>query len=338
MRGYVDAVQFYNSLESPILILSSRAGRGNTSIAEAIHEYFHSDTPVYHRSIEDFMPSSIINEDLARYKFISNHFPFLLSAIYTIPLFYQRKLIREKIKSTRLVALKEFIDARQIRTVICISHRQAFWTTVLKRNESLDVSVYGVLTEFGNNLGWRYLFWDKMNGFISPLKASQLNMGIPGNLPFKQLALPARSVFYSLPLTHILNKRCLVIGGFFGQGRLLRTLRLLHSRFPDTPISVVCGDNTALEMKIRNEFKNAAAIDVYGLVDSIKPLLPHCHCVITKPGMATLLEADASRRKIFLFKGMPIAEANNARYAIEHFGAEWFSVASFSQWLLTSSE
>jgi hypothetical protein len=55
--------------------------------------------------------------------------------------------------------------------------------------------------------------------------------------------------------------------------------------------------------------------------------------VITKPGMGTLLEARAAQRKIFLIKGIPVAEANNARYALEHFDAEWFSVAAFARWL-----
>ena len=91
-------------------------------------------------------------------------------------------------------------------------------------------------------------------------------------------------------------------------------------------------------MKIRNEFKHAAAIDIYGLIDSIETILSQCGCVITKPGMATLLEAHASRRKIFLFKGMPIAESNNARYAIRHFDAEWFSVPSFANWLSTEPD
>jgi hypothetical protein len=338
MNDRDEAVLFYNSLEGPLLILSSRVGRGNTSIAEAILEYFDPGAAVQHRSIEDFMPARIVNEDLVRYKFISNHFPFLLSAIYTVPMFYQRKLLREKLRSTRLAALTEFIRVNRIRTVVCVSHRQAFWTAVAKRNESLDVALYGVLTEFGNNLGWKYLFWEKMNGFISPVLASDLRMGIPAGLPFKQLALPARSSFYSLPRPGAAQKRCLLIGGFFGQGRLVATLRILRRRFPAAPVSVVCGDNAALEKKLRIEFGHAAGVEIHGLLDSIEPLVSRCHCVITKPGMSTLLEAHASRRKIFLFKGMPIAESNNARYAIKHFGAQWFSEDSFSKWLGTGSD
>jgi len=42
--------------------------------------------------------------------------------------------------------------------------------------------------------------------------------------------------------------------------------------------------------------------------------------------------AGAVRRKIFLLEGMPVAEDNNARYAIRNFNAEWFSIKRFKEW------
>lgn len=338
MVNQLNPKQYYCSLPKPLLILSSRAGRGNISIAEAVYEYLTPDCQVFHRSIEDFMPRDIVHEDLVRYKFISNHIPHLLSAIYTIPLFYQRKLIREKLKKTRLDKYREFLETNRIQTVVCISHRQAFWTSVLKRNKSLDISVYGVLTEFGNNPGWRYIFWDQMNGFISPLPLSVLSMGIPEKLPFVQLPLQARSVYYSFSKTAGSRNHCLLIGGYFGQGRLLQMLQLLHSHYPDVMVYVICGDNHRLEKKIRRRYCSVNNINVSGLVDSIEQFITKCDCVITKPGMGTLLEAHAAKRKIFLFKGMPVAETNNARFAINNFGAEWFSLSAFMKWYTNSKD
>ena len=62
------------------------------------------------------------------------------------------------------------------------------------------------------------------------------------------------------------------------------------------------------------------------------PSLRECASVITKPGISTLLESHAAGRKIFLLKGMPVAEDNNARFAVEHFGAQWFDVETFKRW------
>jgi hypothetical protein len=333
MRAGDAAARFYNSLKRPILILSSRAGRGNTSIAEAIHEYFGSDAHVYHRSIEDFLPAGAVDEDLVRYRFISNHCPTLLSVIYTVPFFYYRKLVREQSRVTRLPAFKRFVVERRIASVVCVSHRQAFWTAVLKRNESLDLAVYGVLTEFGTNLGWKFMFWDQLSGFVSPVEASALNVDFPAALPFLHLPLPARSRFHALPPADGKKAHCLVVGGFWGQGRVLDTVRALVPGFPGVHFHVVCGDNPKLERAMEREFANAHNIAVSGVVDDIVPLLSRSSCVVTKPGMGTLLEAHAAGRKLFLFSGLPIAEDNNARYAIEHFGAEWVSVAGFRRWL-----
>jgi hypothetical protein len=328
-----EAARFYRSLPRPVLILSSRAGRGNTSIGEAIHEYFGDAPDVYHRSIEELLPESAVDEDLTRYRFISNHFPILLSAIYTLPFFYYRKLVREQMRPTRLPAFKGFAVRRGIASVVCVSHRQAFWTTVLKRNESLDLAVYGVLTEFGSNLGWRYVFWEAMNGFVSPVEASGLRIDLPPDLPCYQLPLPARAAFHALPAADDPKGHCLVIGGFWGQGLMLHTVRALVAGFPGVQFHVVCGDNPKLAARLLCELRQARNLSVHGRLDSIVPLLSRCGAVVTKPGMGTLLEAHASRRKIFLFPGLPVAEDNNARYALDHFGAEWFTPASFRRWL-----
>ena len=333
MTNRSESVKFYNTTEQPVLILSSRVGCGNTSIGKAIHELFDKTRTVYHRSIEDFMPGAIVQEDLEHYKFISNNIPLLLALIYTVPFFYQRKLLRETILRRRLPSLKEFIVSNKIRTIICISHRQAFWTTTLKRNESLGTAVYGVLTEFGNNLGWRYIFWKEMDGFIAPPDVPIDKMSIPEQLPVKRLPLPARTRYHTMATQRGSKSHCLLIGGFFGQGRLTQTVEILQNYFTGIHLYVICGKNKRRETKLKNRFGRSETVSIIGVVDSIDEYLLQCRCVITKPGMATMLEARAARRKIFLFKGMPVAETNNACYAISNFDAEWFTVTAFSRWL-----
>jgi hypothetical protein len=60
--------------------------------------------------------------------------------------------------------------------------------------------------------------------------------------------------------------------------------------------------------------------------------------VVTKPGISTILEARAARRKIFLLRGMPVAEDNNARHALRYFDAEWFTKESFQRWCRRAAE
>jgi UDP-N-acetylglucosamine:LPS N-acetylglucosamine transferase len=113
---------------------------------------------------------------------------------------------------------------------------------------------------------------------------------------------------------------------------LQKTVRDLLSTGLGLKIHVVCGENEAVLQKLNEEFGNEARVRVYGKVESLAPLMELCGSVITKPGISTLLEAQAAARKIFLLPGMPVAEDNNARFARKEFQAVDFTTDAFGEW------
>src|SRR5262249_25083897 len=154
------------ALEPPVLIISTVVGRGMFTLGEAVRERMADPSTVQHVAVEDHLPRSAVDEDLRRYKWISNHVPFLLSMIYTIPLFYYRKYVREMWNNrSDLRPLKDKIVAVKPRTVLCVSHRPAFWVSNLKRREGMNFQLWGLLGEYGSTLGWKYLPWKEINGF-----------------------------------------------------------------------------------------------------------------------------------------------------------------------------
>jgi hypothetical protein len=330
---YFDIEHLSGHFEPPILIVSTIVGRGMYSIGEAIQERLRVRGDVYHVPVEEFVSSEVVNEDLKRYKFISNNFPFLLYLVYKIPLFYYRKYVREKtFASPNLQALERKIESLQIRTVICVSHRPAFWVSALKRRRNLDISVWGVLGEYGKNLGWKYQFWPQVNGFLSPIDRAALGFPLPDDLIFQNINLPARREYHELSATKGDKNRVLLVCGFWGQGPIMEVLRELSGALPDLKIDSVCGENVNACDKIRAFFGENSNVRAYGVVSSLAPFLRECGSVITKPGIATLIESHAARRKIFLLKGMPVAEDNNARFATRHLGAQWFDLGAFRSW------
>ena len=78
------------SMPHPILIVSSLVGKGNYSIGEALKDKDKKGKISEHKNIDDLLPRSAVEEDLVRYKFISNHARFLLHLIYRVPFFYWR--------------------------------------------------------------------------------------------------------------------------------------------------------------------------------------------------------------------------------------------------------
>jgi len=330
---YFEVEDLSEHFEPPILIVSTVVGRGMYAIGEAIRQRLRDKQPVHHVPVEEFAPPGVVNEDLERYKYISNNFPILLHLVYKVPLFYYRKYLREKLfNAAQLGRLGEKIEALGAKTVICVSHRPAFWVSNLKRREGLDLSVWGVLGEYGKNLGWKYLFWEQMNGFLSPVGRSALGFAPPRHVKFININLPARQEYHELSSVEGDINSVLLVCGFWGQGPIAGTVKKLSGALPDLKIHAVCGENKKAYEQMQQLFKDNPRIQVYGVTPSLVPSLRECASVVTKPGISTLLESHAAGRKIFLLKGMPVAEDNNARFAVEHFGAQWFDVETFKSW------
>ncbi len=330
---YFEFEELSEHFTPPVLIVSTAVGRGMYAIGEAIRQRLGERHPVHHVTIEELSPPEVVAEDLKRYKYISNHFPALLYLVYKIPLFYYRKYLREKLfNSANLESLREKVEALNIRTVICVSHRPAFWVSNLKRRAGLGISVWGVLGEYGKNLGWRYQFWEQVDGFLSPVGREALGFRLPPRVRFVKVVLPARREYYDLAASKGDVNDALLVCGFWGQGPMAEVVGRLSGALPDLRIHAVCGENREAYENLRRVYGDNPKVLAYGVTPSLAPLLRECASVITKPGISTLLEGHAARRKLFLLKGMPVAEDNNARFAIEHFGAQWFDVKTFVGW------
>lgn len=321
-------------LEPPVLIISTVVGRGMYTLGEAVRERFVHPSSVEHVAVEHHQSQGSVDEDLRRYKWICNHVPFLLRLIYTVPLFYYRKYLRESwFNWSDLAPLKAKIVASKPRTVLCISHRPAFWLSNLKRREKMDFQLWGLLGEYGNTLGWKYMFWPEINGFLSPLDRGKLDYPFPDHLTFKTIDLPARRAFEKLAETPGSKDCVLLVCGYWGQGPMLRLLKQLLAVDSGLRVHVVCGENGTAYEQVCREFQDRPNVQIHGAVESLIDLMGEAGCVITKPGISTILETQAAQRKLFLVKGIPVAENYyNAGYARTHFGAEWFTVGSFRRW------
>ena len=332
-----DAVsKVLNSFPRPVLVVTTLAGKGIYTIGEALCERFSSTDEVYHLSIEEMLPDRALAEDYKRYNFISNNFPILLNLPYRIPFFYYRKLFREKYFSLAdLSKLKAVVLEKGIQTVICASHRPAFWFSYLKLREKMSFTLWGMLSEFGRSLGWKYIFWEAMDGFFSPVEQNTLDFPFPRLLRYVKAQPPCKREYYTLAESRGLKNNVLLVAGHWGQifpNNARTILDSLLKKFPLMTIYVVCGKNQRLYEDHLIHYKNNKRIVLYGEIPSLVDVMGPCASVITKPGISTLLEAYAAKRKIFLLRGMPVAEDNNALYAINNFNAEWFSVNAFADW------
>lgn len=327
-----------SSMKGPVLVLSTRVGKGNVSIGEALCERLEqAGVPCAgHRQIEDILPAGSVREDLVRYRFISNRLRWLLRLIYRIPIFYYRKYVRELLRAGgRLDSLEELLRQSQCRTVLCVSHRPGFWVSLHKRRTQASFDCWGVLTEFGPTLGWRYVFWPSLNGFLSPLERRHFHYAFPPGLRFVHAPLPVKQAYMRLSDETADRNRVLLVAGYWGQhstSRMSHIARQLLAADTNLRVEIVCGTNERMRDQLSRRYHGESRVRVWGALDDLVDLLRGCASVVTKPGMSTLLEAHACGRKIFLIKGMPVAEEANARHALSCFGAELFSITAFLHW------
>ncbi len=320
-------------LEPPVLIVSTVVGRGMYSLGEAVRQRCPDPGRVVHIPIESCLPPRAVQEDLERYRWIAAHARWLLYLVYTVPLIYARKHRRERRRPTDLSVLQDKIRSSGARTVLCISHRPAFWVTNARRLAGLEVQCWGLNGEYGRSLGWKYIFWEQMSGYLSPTRrVEHLDFPFPPGLDYRRIELPARREFASLATSPGDPRRTLLVCGYWGQGSLGRIVAELRRELPALSIDAVCGDNLPAYEELHLRFADDPQVRVLGPLETLAPLLAECASVITKPGISTLLEAHAARRKLFLLPGMPIAEDHNRDHALAHFAAEPFSIPSFKRW------
>ncbi len=323
------------NLEPPVLIVSTVVGRGMYTMGDAIREMVSEQSLVSHIPIESLLEPRAVNEDMVRYRFISCNFPVLLNLVYRFPLIYARKYYREKwFPRAAGKKLAQHILSLNIKTVICISHRPAFWSSLLKTRQKSDFKIWGILGEYGSNPGWKYIFWESMDGFLSPLSRDCLKFEIPGHVRFHMIELPARQEYARLADHPGDKNHLLLVCGYWGQGPFSEIIDTLTKYFPNLHIHVVCGENEKLYRRLSDRYRNQPRVHVNGVLVSLLPLMKQCAGIITKPGISTLLEAHAAGRKIFLINGMPVAEDNNARHALKYFAASRFTLDGFREWMM----
>ncbi len=325
-----------NDLPRPLLILSTAVGRGMYSIGEALLERTGSDG-VEHRAIEDFLPPAAMREDVERYRAISSKFPWLLNIAYRVPLIYQRKLWRERrLQRTDLSPLSKHIAEGGFRSVLTVSHRPTFWAALAKERAGIDVPLVGLSGEYGSSLGWRYVPWSAIQRFLSPVPRKEIRFPVPTTTAFEEVTLPVRREYEELAKIPGDPNQVLVVCGLWGQGPIDRLLAELRGLSADLTLHAVCGENAGLLRTV--EDMGDGQIQTHGVVPSLAPLMKRCGSVLTKPGIATLLEAHGARRPIFLIRGMPVAEDNNLRYALEHMDARMYSQDAFRTWHWAAAE
>ena len=184
----------------------------------------------------------------------------------------------------------------------------------------------GVITDFTVHPYWQdapdldyYLVADRLLGFQLVRKNLDLKKMLPFGIPVHPKFYRYRSRTEAREALHLDpdRKTLMIISGSMGYGRLDEQIRLLDRMPNDFQSVVVCGNNQAMENKIRR-MELHKPFRIYGYVNNVDEMMDAADCVVTKPGGLTVSEALAKRLPMILANPIPGHERLNAEFLLNN--------------------
>lgn len=220
--------------------------------------------------------------------------------------------------------VKELVEEYQPDAIVCTHIFASLILTYLKRKGRLDPSIYlvGINTDYDLHPYWEDTEMDHIVIADKKMKYKLIKRGfswdniLPIGIPIsekfsehndKQEA-KEKLGFNELPLV-------IVMGGSMGFGHVVKRLLQLDDCPIDFQIATICGNNEALEKRIRN-IATKKHVEVYGFVNNVNEFMDAADCIITKPGGLTSSECMAKNIPLVISDCIPGVEYVNRAFLV----------------------
>ncbi len=312
-----------------VLVLSVTAGYGHNIAAQAIMEQFEK------KGIECSMvdtlkyASPVAATALDKgYLVMGKTMPKANNTIYKSFM----KSLKEEDRSDQAkiygrlfgAKLKELIDEYKPDAILCTHVIASMILTYLKRKGRLDPSIYlvGINTDYDLHPFWEDTEMDNIVIADKKMKYKLLKRGfswdniLPIGIPISEKYSIHNDKQEAKKLLG-LNETPLVVvmGGSMGFGHVIKRLRQLDACPVDFQIVTICGNNEALEKKVRN-ISTKKKVHVYGFVNNVHEFMDAADCFITKPGGLTSSECLAKNVPMIISDCIPGVEYVNRAFLV----------------------
>jgi len=312
-----------------LMYISKNSGHHHASLA--LEKAFHQlSDDVETLNIDSFHYTNPIFEKIINklYMSVIKRKPEFWGHIYDNPQVVRRtQKLKESIHKYNSGKMKDLLDDFKPQAVVCT---QAFPCGIVadyKKNNSTNITLVGVLTDYAPHSYWVY---DNVDHYFVPSAESKERLveggvledrvvvtGIPIDPKFRKVTNKEK-VINSLKLSS--NKPIiLVMGGSQGIGPIKEIMKALSNSKLDFQIIVITGTNKKLyrylEKKSHQITKRTV---VLGYSDNINELMEISTVVISKPGGVTISEAFAKSLPVFIIKPIPGQERLNADHLVKY--------------------
>ena len=317
------------------LILSCNTGEGHNSCARAIKEYF--DSKKEDCVIADGLgfisqnTSSIMSRG---HSYIYKHLPWLSRHGYNYAeshtAYYGENTPLYKYFTQGSEKLYRYISLGGFDCVICTHVFTAFMLTRMLEEYPMKLATCFVATDYSS---YPAIEKSDLDLYFVP-DESLIGIYAAHGIPRKKIAvsgIPIRKMFYEKkPAAEAKSaigidptpQHLLIMCGSMGCGPMKQVLRELSQKIgANVDISVICGNNSELEISLSKQYADNKNIHIRGFVEDMSLLMASGDLYLTKPGGISTCEAAEMELPMVLIDAVAGVEKYNMHFFVESGGA-----------------
>ncbi len=317
-------------MRKKIMIMYITVRSGHYHAAQAVEKGIRQFNPDAETLTVDTF--QYLNPILARlvdrlYLSVVQKWPELWDYLYDNPKVIERsdwlRQALHKYDSPRLKALMNEFDPD---AVVCTQAFPCGLVADYKKEHTVDIPLYGVITDFSPHAYWVH---DTVDGYIVPVEDSRVWLANHQVDPKKVhvFGIPIAPHFADSPNADQIRKRLqlspgiptvLVMGGGQGLGPMVEAVEALDSIARPMQLLVVAGANEKLYHRlITTAPRLRHSVQVFGHVEFISDLMSVATLIITKSGGLTTSEALAKGLPMVVLDPLPGQEVKNADFLVK---------------------
>lgn len=310
-----------------VMILSAAVGAGHLRAADALLSAFNSrNIPAKH--IEVLRYTNPIFKKLYSDLYIElvNKQPDILGWIYNaLDRPWQHQKRRLALNRLNTVPLVKFLKSEKPKFIICTHFLPAEILAYLKRKKIISIPIGIVITDFDAHALWLYREVDWYFVACEETKVYLIEMGIPEKsifvtgIPIDPVFLKTKSkkderLYFGLDP----DKPTILISlGGFGVGPVESVVNFIQKVQYPIQMIVVCGKNTALELRLNSLSGLRHSMKVIGFTKEMDRLMAASDILVGKAGGLTCSEALASGLIMSIVYPTPGQEERNSDHLLE---------------------
>ena len=216
-------------------------------------------------------------------------------------------------------------------TVVCVHPFTAFMLTDMLNKYPMKLATCFVSTDYtcspgtkSSNLDYYFIPDESLTKDFTNETITEEKI-IPYGIPVRQMFCISQAESDAKIDAGILpeHNHLLVMGGSMGCGPMKKLIQEIAKKMPpDWEMTVVCGRNEKLFQRLENKYSENGSVHIRGFVEDMGALMDSADLYLTKPGGASVTEAQMKNLPMVFVDAVAGCEEYNLFYFLEKGAAE----------------